>query len=83
MVYYGDIVHAEMLTIPMLSSLHFVQKLGRDALKIKLFGSDFIPLWPHDTVQKLTVALRSFPYDTTLSDTSLHLHFQIQLFDLM
>ncbi len=83
MVYYGDIVHAETLTIPVLSSLHFVKKLGADTLKIKLIGSDFVPLWPENTVQKLTVALRSFPYDTTLSEISLRLHFQIQLFESM
>ncbi|MCP4057435.1 MAG: hypothetical protein GY738_09010 [Pseudoalteromonas sp.] len=78
---FGTSSNSEALAAPVLACLHFVQKVPSDILKIKLYHGKGLPLWPGRAVSKLTPALRSFPYDTSLSSVSLRLQFHIQLSD--
>ncbi len=76
---FSDSSHAESLPIPMLTSIHVYQKSSTSELKMKLYNSGGTPLYPERTVTKLSVALRSFPFDTNLSTISFHLQFHVQL----
>ncbi len=76
---FSDVQHGESLAVPLLTALHVYQKPPTAELKMRVRNGGGAVAYRDSDVTKLTVSLRSFPKNSSLSSVSLLLQFHVQL----